>query len=96
MYGGFGGGYTTSATGFGADLGFAASGTGDVAALYGSTTGNHALYTDMAIAQLYGNNVEEEASGFPVVDAIGGPDVNTKASGTASFQLNYIGDWTGG
>ena len=63
--------YANGAYGFGTNLGYS---TGGTAYLYGSS-GNNALYTDLAIAELYGSNgfssagYGEQASGFAVVDA---------------------------
>jgi hypothetical protein len=95
MYGSYGGGYTNSATGFATMVGNSVNGSGDVASLYGGTT-NDTLYTDAAIASLYGNNgaYTEQALGFAIVNANGGTGVNTEGQGPVSYQLNYIGNWT--
>ena len=96
MYGSYGGGYSNSASGFGTNVGISTNGGNDTADLY-AASGNDALYTDLAIAQLYGNNYSEEASGFDVVNAIGSQfGVNTKGRGPLKYDLNYVGKWVGG
>ena len=96
MYGSYGGGYSNSASGFGTNIGYATNGGNDTADLYASS-GSNTLYTDQAIAQLYGNNGTEEASGFQVVNAIGTEGgADTKDQGSVNYQLNYTGSWVSG
>ncbi len=101
MYGAYGGGYSDSAVGFAADLGFSANGGTDTAYLYGSSTGSNTLYTDAAIAELYGSNYGQQASVFAVVVATGGTGagvVNTDIKGLAAptYQLYLVGTWVAG
>ena len=51
-------------------VGYSINGGNDTADLFGSSGNDNTLYTDAAIALLYGNNYAEEASGFQVVNAI--------------------------
>ncbi len=110
MYGGvpgtpgLGGGYSNVANGFATNLGYATSGSSDTAYLYGSS-GNNALYTDLAIAELYGSNgfssagYGEQASGFAVVDAsapASGNNTRTQGPDSLDYQLNLSGTWVGG
>ncbi len=97
MYGSYGNvSYSNAASGFGTNLGYAINGGNDTADLLGSSgNGTNTLYTDKAIALLYGNNYKEEASGFQVVNAIARGCTNTKG-GSVTYQLNYLGDWVGG
>ncbi len=96
----YGTGYSNLASGFGTNVGSATGGNA-TADLYGSS-GNNALYTDAAIALLYGNNTSgnyaEEASGFQVVNATaqGGTNTHTKGLDPLTYQLNDPGDWVGG
>ena len=64
----YGAGYSNAANGFGTNLGSSTSGGNDTADLFGSS-GSNTLYTDAAIALLYGSNYAEQASGFQVVNA---------------------------
>ena len=96
MYGSYGGGYANSARGFSTNIGYATSGSSDTAYLSGST-GNNALYADLAIAELYGSGFAETASGFEVVNAIAVQGaVNSKEQGPINYQLNYLGTWVEG
>jgi hypothetical protein len=96
MYGSYGGGYANSASGFSTNIGYATSGSSDTAYLSGST-GNNALYADLAIAELYGSGFAETASGFEVVNAIAVQGaVNSKEQGPINYQLNYLGTWVEG
>ncbi len=103
MYGSYNGvTYSNSANGFGTNVGQLTNGGNDTADLFGpSASGSsNALYTDAAIAQLYGtengSGYSEEASGFPVVNAVAQGGTNTKGQGAVNYQLNYLGDWVGG
>ena len=79
------------------NIGVATNSGNDTAYLFGPASGNNALYTDAAIALLYGNNDAGEASGFPVVNAIGAAGgANTKGHGLVNYRLNYMGSWVGG
>jgi hypothetical protein len=96
MYGGYGGGYVNSASGFATMIANSTNGGNDTADLVGSS-GKNALYTDAAIAAIYGNNCTEEAVGFKVVNATGAAGgVNTKGHGVVKYQLNYLGSWLAG
>ena len=68
----YGGGYSNSANGFGTNVGYATNGGNDTADLFGSSASNPIMHfsTDLAIAELYGSNYSEKASGFQVVNAI--------------------------
>ena len=96
----YGTGYSNLASGFGTNVGSVTGGNA-TADLYGSS-GNNALYTDAAIALLYGNNTSgnyaEEASGFQAVNAFaqGGTNTQTKGLDPLAYQLNDPGDWVGG
>ena len=90
-----GSGYANLAKGFSTMIGTATYGTGDVADLYDSR-GNDALYTDAAIAQLYGGNYSEQASDFSVVNAfgtMGGVNTHTAGPDAVSYQLRLDGTW---
>ena len=99
MYGSYSGvSYSNAASGFGTNLGSSTAASGDTADLFGST-GSNTLYTDAAIALLYGGNYAEQATGFQVVNAIGPQgSVNTKVQGSArnQYTLNEIGTWSQG
>jgi hypothetical protein len=96
MSGAYGGGYSNSAIGFGTSVGYSTNGGTDTADLVGSS-GNNALYTDLAIAELYGSNFLESVSGFEIVDAFGVQGaVNTKGEGPVDFDLSYFGTWVNG
>src|SRR5208282_5278857 len=79
MSGSYGGGYSNSAIGFATMVGNSINGGNDTATLTGGA-GNDTLYTDLAIASLYGDNgaYSGQALGFRVVNAVGGQGVNTK------------------
>ena len=95
MYGSYGlVSYSNAASGFGTNIG-SSTNVNDTAELFGSS-GNNTLYTDAAIALLYGNNYAEEASGFKAVNAIGGSGLNTEGHGAVDYKLNYLGKWLGG
>ena len=102
-YAGFGA-YSNLAGGFGANLGSVTSGGNDTADLFGSSgnSSSNALYTDAAIALLYGSdssgNYSEEASGFQAVNAFaqGGTNTQTKGPDPLAYQLNLLGSWMGG
>ncbi len=90
-----GSGYANLAKGFSTMIGTATYGTGDTADLYDSR-GNDALYTDAAIAQLYGGNFSEQASGFAIVNAfatLGGVNTHTAGPDALSYQLRLDGTW---
>ena len=90
-----GSGYANLAKGFSTMIGTATYGTGDVVDLYDSR-GNDALYTDAAIAQLYGGNYSEQASDFSVVNAfgtMGGVNTHTAGPDAVSYQLRLDGTW---
>jgi hypothetical protein len=94
-YGNYASGYSNSAKGFGTNIGLSGNGGSDTASLYDSP-GNDTLYTDAAIASLYGDNgaYVEQAIGFAVVNAFGtAGGVNTKGVGSVNYQLNYFGKW---
>jgi hypothetical protein len=98
MYGSYDGAYANSANGFATNIGVATNSGNDTAYLFGPPSGNNTLYTDLAIAQLYGSNYDEQASGFGVVDAngaAGGVNTDTQGPGSRSYQLNLIGIWGG-
>ena len=98
------GAYSNLAGGFGANLGSVTSGGNDTADLFGSSgnSSSNALYTDAAIALLYGSdnsgNYAEEASGFQAVNAFaqGGTNTQTKGPDPLAYQLNLLGSWMGG
>ena len=93
-----GSGYSNSASGFGIIEAYSTNGGNDTANLF-AAPGNNGLYTDLAIAQLYGtengNNYSEEAWGFQTVNAIDEGGTNTKGQGPVNYQLNYLGNWNG-
>ena len=95
MYGSYGGGYANSASGFAANIGNSAEGGDDTAYLFGSS-GKNALYTDLAIAELYGSSYGEQASGFGLVNAsapASGVNTHLEGPGALDYQLNLIGLW---
>ncbi len=85
-------------------VGYSTNGGNDRADLFGpSASGSsNALYTDTAIAELYGtengNSYTEEASGFPFLSAVaqGGTNTGTSGPDPLKYQLNALGDWLGG
>jgi hypothetical protein len=105
MYGSYAGypaGYSNSASGFAANMGIAANGGNDTATLVGSSASpvvnnDDSLYTDAAMASLYGNNgaYSQQASGFALVDALGGSGTNIhiQCPDPLQYQLNLIGIW---
>ena len=95
----YGAGYSSSANGFTTNLGYSTSGS-DTAYLYGLPTGSNSLNADAAIAELYGSNYGQQASGFAAVTVTGGTGVgvvNTDAVGQGqnapTYQLNLVGSW---
>jgi hypothetical protein len=104
MYGGGDGGYSNSAKGFQTMIGEAMASplptSPDTASLFDAPGGN-TLYTDAAIASLYGNTggYVEQAIGFSVVNAnddLGSSDKQYNgpaASAALEYQLNAIGAW---
>ncbi len=97
MYGSFYGGYSNSAKGFGTSVGYSVNGGSDTASLMNSSNSD-TLYTDAAIASLYGNDgsYAEQALGFPVVTVNGtGGGLNNRNKGPdpLKYQLNLVGTW---
>ena len=97
VYGNYTGGYSNSANGFGTMVGNSSNGGSDTATLTGGS-GNDTLYTDAAIASLYGNDgsYSEQALGFPVVTAVGGQGINVQSKGPdpLTYTLNLSGTWS--
>ena len=79
-------GYANSASGFAANIGNSTEGGDDTAYLFG-LSGKNALYTDLAIAELYGSSYGEQASGFGLVNA------SAPASGV-NTHLRAPAPWT--
>ena len=91
----YGSGYTNSAKGFATMIGISSNGGSDTASLFDSP-GDDTLYTDLAIASLYGNDGDYagQALGFAVVNAYGtAGGVNTEGQNPVNYQLNYFGTW---
>jgi hypothetical protein len=98
MTGAYGGGFANSASGFSTMDGYSTNGGSDTANLYDSP-GNDTLYTDLAIAQLYGNSggYSEQASGFSIVNAfgtLGGTNKHSKGPDALSYLLRLNGTWS--
>jgi hypothetical protein len=92
--------WTNTATGFATMEGFSTNGGSDTANLYNSPV-NDILYTDAAIASLYGDDgsYAEKTLGFSTVNAngaAGGANVQVQGPTPVSYQLNLIGTWTQG
>jgi hypothetical protein len=93
---GYGSNPTTAVSGFGAVVGLASEGGNDTANLYDSAAANQ-VYTDLAIASLYGNNFGAKATGFGHVNLYGQTGVVNDFSvgqDPLSYQLNMLGKWT--
>ena len=95
MYGSYGGAYANSASGFAVNIGNSTEGGNDTAYLFG-LSGKNALYTDLAIAELYGSSYGEQASGFGLVNAsapASGVNTPLEGPGPLDYELNLIGIW---
>ena len=100
MSGSFGGGYSNTATGFATNIATSTNGGSDVANLYDSI-GNDHLYTDAAMAVLYGDtgSFAEKVTGFPTVNAsgtAGGVNTHKKGPDALTYTLNLVGPWVNG
>ena len=92
MSGSFGGGYSNTANGFATNIATSTNGGTDTANLYDSPSNDH-LYTDAAIALLYGDNSTywEKVTGFKTVNAngaLGGVNTRVKGPDALTYQLN--------
>jgi hypothetical protein len=77
---------------------YSSGGGSDTANLYDSASAND-LYTDAAIASLYGTGFGAQVDGFGVVNAYGQSGVvNKHAAGPDPlvYQLNLFGTWVSG